>query len=198
MIVGVMASLTVQGSTQSATVLENQRLRATVTDGRLESIVDLTTGESVRFQGDRFTVTINGQTIDSSTVVPAPVSSPIGTAAFSYALPGARVTVTYELRPGWGFLSKQLSVAPTAPGTFKVNDVSAFDAAVTPAAVEQLSLSEGRFGMMYRMPAATTQSRGLSLFALYQNPYNVHTATGSRLKGSYAPEMEWNSHQRPV
>ena len=120
MIVGVMASLTVQGSTQSATVLENQRLKDTVTDGRLESIVDLTTGETVRFQGDHFTLTINGQTIDSSTVVPAPVSSPSGTAAFAYALPGARVTVTYELRAGWGFLSKQLSVAPTAPGTLSL------------------------------------------------------------------------------
>lgn len=190
--VGVLSTLTVSGSTPYASVLENERLRATVTDGRLESLVDLATGETVRFQGDHFTITINGQPIDSSTVVPAQVSSPGGTAAFGYALPGARVTVTYELRPGWGFLSKQLTIEPTAPGTFRVNDVNAFDATVTPTAVEQLPLSEGRFGMMYRMPAATPQSRGSSLFALYQNPYNVHSATGSRLKGSYAPEMDWN------
>ena len=101
--VGVLSTLTVSGSTPGASILENQRLRATVTDGRLESLVDLTTGATVRFQGDHFTITINGQAIDSSTIAPAQVSSPSGTAAFAYALPGARVTVTYELRPGWGF-----------------------------------------------------------------------------------------------
>jgi len=193
----VLSTLTVSGSTPSASVLENQRLKATVTEGRLESLMDLTTGETIQFRGDHFTLTINGQAIDSSTVVPAQVASPSGTAAFAYAWPGARVTVTYELRPGWGFLSKQLKVEPTAPGTFRVNNVSAFDATVTPAVVEQLPLSEGRFGMVYRMPAATPTSRGSSLFAVYQNPYNVHSATGSRLKGSYAPEMDWDTANGP-
>jgi len=35
---------------------------ATFSDGRLETLVDLATGETFRFQDDRFNVTINGDT----------------------------------------------------------------------------------------------------------------------------------------
>ena len=180
-----------------ASVLENQRLRATITDGRLESLGDLTTGETISFHDDRFSIIVNGEALDFSKVQPSQLPSTPGTVAFAYALPSARVRLTYELRPGWGFLSKQLRIEPAGRGVFRINDVSAFDAAVAPAPAEQLPLSDGRFGMVYRLPGPTAKSRGTSLIALYQNPYNVHASAAGRLRGSYTPEMSWDPADGP-
>jgi hypothetical protein len=71
-----------------------------LTDGRLESLADIRTGELIRLQNDRFTITIDGQALDSTGVTPTRVASSASSAAFVYSLPGARVTVTYELRAG--------------------------------------------------------------------------------------------------
>lgn len=193
----VLAALPVSGAGRDTIVLENQRLRATLIDGRLESLEDLRTGAPIRFENDRFSVTINGQAMDSAGITPTKVASANRTAAFAYSFPGARVTVTYELRAGWGFLSKQLRIEPTATAPYRVNDVSAFDATMARAVTEQLPLTEGRFGMIYRMAAASAQSRGSSLFALYQNPYNIHSMAAGRVRASYAPGMNWNPADGP-
>jgi len=193
----IMATAKVPGERSAVSVLENGLLRATLTDGRLEALEDLTTGDSVRFTDDRFSVTINGQVREVSSIAPTQVASPAGTARFEFALPTARVTMTYELRAGWRFLSKQLTIEATTPGVFRVNHISALDATLAPAAVDQLALTDGRFGMVYRLPASPTVSRGRSLLALYQNPYNVHTIDGAHVRGSYAPDMDWNPATGP-
>ncbi len=190
----------VLGAAPVASVLENQRLKATITEGRLESLTDLTTGEAFTFQGDRFSVTINGELLDFSKVQPSQLPSAPGIVSFAYALPSARVRLTYELRPGWGFLSKQLRIEPSGRGVFRVNDVSALDVTMSPSPsgpIDQLPLSDGRFGMIYRPAAPSSRSGGSSLIALYQNPYNVHAATDGRLRGSYAPEMSWDPADGP-
>lgn len=173
-----------------AVVLRNGTLQANLAGGRIESITYLGTGQRVAFADDHFTLVVNGQTVDSAGVTPVAVMSTASRAEFLYTWPAVRVTMVYELKAEWGFVSRQLKIEPAAAGVFRVNDVGAFEATIAPAATAQLPLTEGRFGMIYRLPASA-QSAGLSLFLLYQNPYNVHTSTGGRLRASYAPQMDW-------
>jgi hypothetical protein len=197
LLLAVPLTMAASGAVPDTVALENQRLKATMTDGRLETLVDLATGETLRFEDDRASITINGQLIDLSKIHPTKVPSPAGMVTFAYTLPSVRVALTYELRPGWGFLSKQLKIEPTGPGAFRVNEVTTLNAAVAPASTEQLPLTEGRFGMVYRMPPSSSTSKGSSLIALYQNPYNVHASMGVRVRGSYAPEMDWHPATGP-
>ncbi len=188
---GALAALPASGAQSNAVVLSNAILQVALSDGRLESVVDLRAGGRVTFAGEHFTFVLNGQAFDSAAVTPVTVAATPGRAEYRYNWPAARATLVYELNPGWGFVSKRLQIEPVSPGTFRVNNIGAFEAAVAPVAAERLPLTEGRFGMIYRLPAAAPQSRGLSMFLLYQNPYNVHAATGGRISASYAPEMEW-------
>jgi len=188
----VMASaMAVPAAAPDTLTLENGRLKATITDGHLEQLVDVSTGHTLTFSNHQPSVTVNGERLNLSAVQPTRLPSVQGATTFVFALPSARVSVTYELRPGWGFLSSQMKIEPAGRGTFRVNDVSALDAAVMPAPTAQLPLTEGRFGMVYRMPASPS-SKGASLIALYQNPYNVHTSVSGRIRGSYTPEMDWS------
>ncbi len=170
--------------------LQNGAIKAVFADGRLASLVYLRTGEEIRLQGEGFSVTVNGVTLDVSSATLTEVQSQAHTLAFSYTAPGMRITATYELQPDWGFISKRLRIEPAGAGVFRVNDVGTFEASMEPSAVERLPLSEGRFGMIYRLPA--NDDRGLSVFLLHQNPYNVFSDSGTRVGGSYAPEMDWN------
>ena len=180
------------GAAQQAVVLENRTLRAVLADGRLESLVDVRTGRAIRFGDETFSVTLNGQTLAPSAATRPEVRSQKGRVAFAYAVAGARLTAIYELQPDWGFVSKRIRIEPTGAGPFRVNEIGSFAAAMAPAAVESLPLSEGRFGMIYRLPSSGARL-GLSFFMLHQNPYNVFTSDGLRVRAAYTPEMDWHS-----
>jgi hypothetical protein len=176
-------------SAEDAT-LQNGRVRAVFAGGRLVSLADLRSGDSVRFGDEQFGVTVNGRPVDLSTTSP---SLQLGrdTLAVTYAAPDATVTVLYELRADWGFVSKRLRIEPPAMAEFRVNEVRTWAATIDLMPAGTLPLSEGRFGTIVRMPDDGVAG-GASLFALHQNPYNVFGLEGGRLDASYAPEMDWN------
>ncbi len=176
-------------SAEDAT-LQNGRVRAVFAGGRLVSLADLRSGDSVRFGDEQFGVTVNGRPVDLSTASP---SLQLGrdTLAVTYAAPDATVTVLYELRADWGFVSKRLRIEPPAMAEFRVNEVRTWAATIDPMPAGTLPLSEGRFGTIVRMPDDGVAG-GASLFALHQNPYNVFGLEDGRLDASYAPEMDWN------
>ena len=102
--------------------LENGQLRAVFTDGRLASIVDVRTGDTVRFSGEQAGVTVNGAPTDLSGITPS-VTGGRDRLEAAYATADVAVTVEYELRPGWGFLSKRLRIVPRSAGAYRVNEI---------------------------------------------------------------------------
>lgn len=189
----LLLTLTATAAPQTLT-LENRHLRAAFADGRLVSVTHRETGAVVEFASERFGVTINGTPIDAATATRERSRTEGNRISTTYATSVGRVTVTYELQPDWGFLTKRLRIEPSSPASIRVNEVvtmdAKMDAAVAPGAETELPLTEGRFGMVYRLPAGN--GRAMSLWLMHQNPYNVYTRAGGATRASYAPEMDWN------
>ena len=175
-------------------VLDNGTLRATFTNGRLESIVRIPTGDVVRFDGESFAVTVNGAMMDTA-AADAKVSVGPNRLTATYTQRGTTVSAEYEMQPGWGFLSKRLRidhVNQDAGGrTFRVNEVNTLIAGLAPRPIATLPLTEGRFGTILRLPAAGVGQQGASVFLVHQNPYNTLALADGHVRAGYAPDMDW-------
>src|SRR5436305_7267455 len=108
--------------------LSNARLPCEFGPRGLVALTDVARQAVYRLTRDEFRLTISGTAYDSRGL-PAPAATASrATVTYRWAAGPYRVDVVYELRPGWGFVSKQIFV--TGAGGYHVDEVTVFDAAL--------------------------------------------------------------------
>jgi hypothetical protein len=121
----------------------NDRVSAEFGDRGLTSLRDGEIG-TYRFTADHFSVTLNGKRHDSATL-PAPERTEDDRRIdFAYKAGGFTITLAYETRPGWRFLSKQIVVEPQVPARFKVDEIVLFRSAVAETPKEVYTIARAR------------------------------------------------------
>src|SRR5216117_4031633 len=102
--------------------LSNARLRCEFGLRGLVALTDVARHAVYRLTRDEFRLTISGTAYDAREL-PAPAATASRTTVTYRWTAGAyRVDVVYELRPGWGFVSKQIFVA--GAGGYHVDGVT--------------------------------------------------------------------------
>ena len=149
------------------------------------------------FARDDFRVTIDGRTYDSRTLEAPARKATLDSVAFAWTAGPYRIRVTYELRPGWRFLSKRLSITSSGDG-FHVDSVAVWSDSLTraPSDVYVVRSTHQRLGPRdYAAALRFDGARGL--LAVVQNPFLHVSSAGSRFSISYAPDMDWRSGYGP-
>jgi len=108
------------------------------------------------------------------------------------------VHVVYELRPGWGFVSKQLFVTGGGAAGYHVDDVTVLDAALADTVhdayvphSQHTSLGTADYGGTLRFAG----SRGL--LAVVQNPFLEFRRDANTFAVRYQPDMDWRAEYGP-
>jgi hypothetical protein len=180
-------------------VLENGRLKAEFSDRGLVSLTDLRTSHKVVFSGDPSALTVNGERIAVDSLGPAEVETKTAKLTFRYVRDPYTFDVAYELRPGWGFLSKQIILTSAVSTPLRVKDVALLAAKLDLPVLDELKLAEGRWGSFCRFSAAGAASAAPAwgLFFVAQNPFMAWQRDGRSVAASYAPDMDWNPDDGP-
>jgi hypothetical protein len=193
---GVLATHRARAATEVS--LANLRITARFGDRGLTSITDASLSRAYRFPQDDFGVTIDGRAYDSRTLQEPSRTSSKDRVTYAWTAGPYRVNVVYDVRPGWGFVSKQLSIV-SAPGRrFHVDAVGVFrtslaapisDVFVPKSARPNLGTLD--YGGCLRLDG----SHGL--LAVVQNPFLAFQREGQSFSLTYRPDMDWNLDDGP-
>ena len=176
----------------SAQTLSNGKLRAEFGRGGLVSLTDLAGRRTWRITSDAFAVTVGDRTFQSAQLGTPSRQADRSRVTYRYAVEGFTFAVTWELRPEWNFLSKQLAVTGGRTNGIRVRDLELFrttlvegptDVYLPPSA--NPSLQTGVYGAALRFG----ERNGLLVVA--QNPFLQFTSNGTSFALRYAPDMEW-------
>jgi hypothetical protein len=152
---------------------------------------------TVRLPRDDFEVSIDGRAI-ASRELPAPErESSAGRVTYTWSAAPYRLRVVYELAPGWGFVSKQISVEGGSK-PYRVAEVVVFDAAVGEPVVSQFvprgarpSLGTGDYGACLRFGG------GRGMLVVAQNPFLEIHLDRQAFTLRYKPAVDWNPANGP-
>jgi len=180
-----------------AQTLANAHVRAEFGKHGLRALTDLADGHRYGLEADGFSVTVNDETL-TGTDAPLTIQVESRRVTYRYYSSPIAVTVRYELRPDWRFLSKQIEVSVPEADSFRVGDIEliqqTFDASSSsfyepPSA--RSNLQTGVYGSAVRFD----QSR--SVLVVVQNPFLAVRHDGRALAIRYAPDMKWRSAYGP-
>jgi len=178
--------------------LANARVRAEFGPRGLVALTDVAQHAVYRLIRDGFSLSIGGTRYHSQGL-PAPTATASrATVTFRWTAGPYRVDVVYELRAGWGFVSKQLCVTGGGAGGYHVDDVTLLDAelvdtirdAYVPGS-HHASLGTGDYGGALRFAG----NRGL--LAVVQNPFLQFRRDGNAFAIRYQPGMDWRAEYGP-
>lgn len=175
---------------QESRVLKNSKVTAQFDEHGLVSIA--ANGRTVQFKGDAGAITIDGQTTDTSTMTPSGVEQTDNTLIYKF---GADLKVIYELKPAWGFVSKQLVYSKGSGAQYRVDTVKMIGTELGNAIAGEQRISGGGYGAFLRFAEDGQPTWGM-LFAI-QNPFNTWEYTGRNVALSYQPDMPWKSEWGP-
>ena len=178
--------------------LVNLRITARFGDRGLTSLTGTSLGQAYRFPQDEFSVTIEGHTYDSRTLARPSRTSSRDRVTFVWMAGPYRVNVVYEVRPDWGFLSKQLSIV-SAPGRrFHVDEIAVFRTSLAEPISDVFvpksarpSLGTLDYGGCLRLDGA----RGI--LAVVQNPFLAFQREAQSFSLTYKPDMDWDLDDGP-
>jgi hypothetical protein len=199
--VSIAALLILLATTPSGafrTTLSNGRISALLGDRGLTTITDIAIGRSFRIKDDGFRLVLDGRTFDSATLRSPRLTGAKDRATLTWSDAGYEITVTYEIKPTWQFVSKQIAVVKTPSPVYRVNEVHVFrddlveapeDAYVPKSA--RPNLGTGDYGISLRF----RDRRGL--LAVVQNPFLQTERDATRFVVRYAPDIEWRSENGP-
>ncbi|HYA48724.1 MAG TPA: hypothetical protein VEG35_03410 [Burkholderiales bacterium] len=179
--------------------LDNGRLRAEFNDRGLVALSDIRSGRRVALSADPTSVTIGDEKICVAELGPAEVETKPAKLTFRYIRDPYTFDVSYELRPGWAFLSKQIVVTSAGRSAFRVKEVALLDTKLDQAVLDELKLADGRWGSFCRFgaPGAAAGPPAWGLFFAVQNPFLAWKRDGQSVSASYAPDMEWKPDYGP-
>ncbi|HYA49212.1 MAG TPA: hypothetical protein VEG35_05885, partial [Burkholderiales bacterium] len=168
----VLAGLGLIASAEEFT-LDNGRLRAEFNERGQVMLGDIRTGRRIAFSSDPTFVTIDETKTSVGELGPAEVETKPAKLTFRYVRDPYTFDVSYELRPGWAFLSKQVVVASAGRSSFRLKEVALLDAKLDQPVLDELKLADGRWGSFCRFGAsgAAAGAPAWGLFFAVQNPY---------------------------
>src|SRR5947209_3386461 len=189
---GVLAVFLVPVCTAQGIELSNGVIKARFDDRGLVSLADSTHGE-YPFSSDAFWAVVDGRKIDPSRL-PRPTADRAGlTLTYRYAANGFTIDVVYEMRPAWGFVSKQLRIQSSESRVFRVDALAPFRTSLAQAIQGEFvpshpseKLGTADYGGFLRLESR----RGL--LTLVQNPFLRFVREDHLFEISYRPEMDWN------
>ena len=145
-------------------LLENDRIQAKL-DGRgLVALLDLEAKRTLTLEGETFSVELDGVKHDGAALLPAGIERSANSVDYKYIVGGAKLTATYELRPGWRFVAKRLLIASAGKPSFRVGAVEVFRAAIEGSFREHL-LQGGTYGALLRFDGKPAESFRFGIIA---------------------------------
>ena len=176
-----------------AQVLRNTQLRVTFGARGIASITDLSSARTDRLLSDDAAITIGADTFDTRTLAAPSREVRRNEVIYHYRAGTYRLDVTYELKAGWSFVGKQLSVTALVARKFTVGEVTLFRATLSaePMSVVRPMSARPSLGT-YEYGAALRFANGRSLLMIAQNPFLHATVDGNVASLRYAPDMEWS------
>lgn len=186
------------GGAERPVTLDNGILNLELGRNGLEKLHDKTTGKTVEFVSDSFSVRVDGQEIDSARLKPAVTKESDSAAVCAFRSGEYAVRVVYELRKGWRFVSRQLFLTGPDGKEMLVEKMKPFDGRLRNTVVDPYRLTGGRYGISLRIkdaPAEKTPTWGC--FMLVQNPYTKIESQQSQVSLAYEPGMKWKSEYGP-
>ncbi|MES3035441.1 MAG: hypothetical protein V4813_15685 [Gemmatimonadota bacterium] len=181
------------GSTPlAAQVLQNAHVRASFGPRGLVSVTDIAARRTVRLLNDDVAITIGADTVDSRTLA-APVASRVPSGvSYRYRSGTMRIDVTYELKPGWRFVSKQLRITALTARRYTVREVTLLRTTLAELPVSVFRPQSAKPALGTRDYGAAVRLAGKhSLLLVAQNPFLQVETNGAAVAMRYAPDMEW-------
>ena len=188
------ATLTPHATGIGAQTLANDHLRASFGPRGLTAIADRADRSTRVLRTDDFAITLGDQSYESAALA-APVRRAVKDGVgYRFRAGAFTVDVTYELKSGWNFVSKQIIVSSELVTSYVVNDVTIFRE--TPA-----DAPTGMFVPASARPSLGTSDYGAalrfadhrSLLIVAQNPFLHATLADGVFTLRYAPGMEWKA-----
>ena len=188
----------VPGAVAGAQSLANSAVRATFGARGLATLVDRADARAYALRDDDFSITLDGRAYSGSALaVPARRLIRYGV-AYRYHADRFAIDVTYELQPGWQFLSKRIAVTTRDTARFRVGSITLFRAALAEKPTSTFTPSSARPSLgTADYGAALRFADGHSVLLVAQNPF-LHFALDSGVATlRYAPDMEWKARYGP-
>jgi hypothetical protein len=177
-----------------AQTLANGLIRAEFGPRGLTAITDLVNARTHRLRGDDFALTIDQQPYESRTLAAPARRTVRDGVVYHYRAAPFAIDVSYELKPGWRFVSKQISVTADAARTFILNDVTLFRETLTEAPLDVFTPSSARPSLgTLDYGAALRFADHRSLLLVAQNPFLRFALERAEATLRYAPDMEWKT-----
>ena len=176
-----------------AQVLRNTHVRVTFGPRGIASITDLSSARTDRLLSDDAAITIGADTFDTRALAAPDKELRRNVVIYHYRAGTYRFDVTYELKPDWSFIGKQLSVTALVARKFTVGDVTLFRATLSeePMSVVRPMSARPSLGT-FEYGAALRFANGHSLLMIAQNPFLHASVDGHVASLRYAPDMEWS------
>jgi hypothetical protein len=192
-VVFLAAALVLSPGAATGQTLANGLITARFGQTGLTSISDEAEDESYGLSRDAFSVTIDGARYGGPPAPPARKTADAQRVTYTWDAGPHAIHVTYELKPGWRFLSKQIAVDPATGNRVRVDEVVVFDATLTThvseAYIPQFERKDLGLGSY---AAALRFAGGTGLLALAQNPFLEIARERSSFTIGYRPALEWN------
>ncbi|HEY3414939.1 MAG TPA: hypothetical protein VGM51_18045 [Armatimonadota bacterium] len=183
----------------NAATLDNGLVTARFDARGLVAVTDKASGNTVRFSGDSFALTLDGSVINGASAPLAGGAQTHTGLVFAYNAGGRAVEVVYELQPGWRFVSKQIRI-PAVSGITRVNSVQVFAGRLlNPVATErrQRGGSYGSFVRLADEPGAPATRAHCGVFFALQNPFMKWSLSDGAVSMAYEPDMDWKAVYGP-
>jgi hypothetical protein len=190
----IVAALVTAARGATAQTLSNSYLRAEFDGQGLRALTDRADGRRYGLEADGFSVTIDNETLIGRTLATPTRQVEPQRVTYRYSSGPIALTVRYELRPDWRFLSKQIEVRVAGAAGFRVREVElireTFDDTPTsfyepPSA--RTNLQTGVYGSAVRFDSSH------SLLLVVQNPFLAARRSERALALRYAPDMDWKT-----
>ena len=171
--------------------LSNGLVTARFGPGGLTTLVDVAGDTSYGFSREAFSITVDGTRYEFAIPPSRKLAEP---QRVTYTWPAGphTIRVVYELKPGWRFVSKQITVEPGGGERFRVDEIVVFDATLTThvseAYIPRLERKDVGLGSY---AAAVRFADGRGLLALAQNPFLEIARERNTFRVGYRPAMEW-------
>ncbi len=191
----VTVALVIAADSVAAQTLSNALLRAEFGPRGLTAVSDVSSARTHRLHADDFAVTLGARSYAGTSLGTPTRRSIRDGIVYRYQAAAYAIDVTYELKPGWSFVSKQISITPSdSTSSFRIDDVTLFRATLREAPVDVFKPTSVRPSLgTLDYGAALRFADRHSLLLVAQNPFLRFTLEGDVATLHYAPDMEWRA-----
>ena len=179
-------------------ILDNGLLKVVLNEQGLVKIHDQEIDRTVELAKDQFSLTVDGKTIESGSIVPTVKRKDDTTVIYTYQSGKYSVNAVYQLQKGWRFVSKQLLLTGPDNGELLVEKIKPFDGKLGNTVAEPFRHNGDRYGISLRMKdKASDDSPTWGCVMLVQNPHTRIEVAKSSIALAYEPKMKWKTADGP-